>query len=156
MESVYIETTVISYLVARANRDVIVAAHQQTTHEWWDQRRSQFHCYVSQVVIDEASLGDPDEVQKRIKIIEGLSILEVTQSAQVLATAIIASGVLPAKAIRDAAHIATTAVHKLDYLVTWNCRHLANAQITRKIQEVCDRMSHRMPVICTPEELMGN
>jgi len=155
MESVYLETTFISYLVARASRDVIVAAHQQTTHDWWDARRGSFSCYVSQVVADEASAGDPDEIRKRLEVIRGLPLLEVTESAQSLAGAIVASGVIPPRAVRDAAHIATAAVHGVDYLLTWNCRHLANAQIMRRIEEVCDKSSYRMPLICTPEELMG-
>lgn len=156
METVYLETTFISYLVSRPSRDVIVAAHQQTSHEWWDTRRSHFECNVSQVVIDEASAGDPLEIRKRLDIIRHLPVLEVTKSAETLAQAIIASGVIPPRAVRDAAHIAVAAVHSIDYLLTWNCRHLANAQIMRKIEEVCDRLSERMPLICTPEELMGN
>lgn len=155
MESVYLETTFISYLVARPSRDVIVAAHQQTTHDWWDTRRGDFAPYVSQVVIDEASAGDPDEIQKRLDVVRDLPVLEVTKSAESLAQAIISAGVIPPRAVRDAAHIAVAAVQRIDYLLTWNCRHLANAQIMRKIQEVCDRLSERMPLICTPEELMG-
>jgi len=156
MESVYLETTFISYLVARPSRDVIVAAHQQTTHDWWDDRRGDFACYVSQVVADEASAGDPDEIRKRLEVIRPLPLLEVTESVQSLAQAIVASGVIPPRAVRDAAHIATAAVHRMDYLLTWNCRHLANAQIMRRIEKVCDELSHRMPLICTPEELMGS
>jgi hypothetical protein len=156
MESVYLETTYISYLVARPSRDVIVAAHQQTSHEWWDTRRSEFVCNVSQLVIDEVSAGDPLEIQKRLDIIRDLPVLEVTRSAEILAQAIIASGVISPRAVRDAAHVAVAAVHGIDYLLTWNCRHLANAQIMRRMEEVCDRLSERIPLICTPEELMGN
>jgi hypothetical protein len=155
MESVYLETTFISYLVARPSRDVVVAAHQQTTQDWWDTRRDAFACHISQVVVDEASAGDPDEIRKRLDIIRTLPLLEVTESVQSLAQAIIASGVIPPRAVRDAAHIATAAVHQMDYLLTWNCRHLANAQIMRKMEEVCGRLAERMPLICTPEELMG-
>ena len=155
MESVYLETTFISYLVARPSRDVIVAAHQQMTHDWWDARRGDFACHVSQVVVDEVTAGDPDEIRKRLEVIQNLPLLEVTESVQSLAQAIIGSGVIPPCAVRDAAHIATAAVHRIDYLLTWNCRHLANAQIMRKIEEVCGRLSERMPLICTPEELMG-
>jgi hypothetical protein len=156
MESVYLETTVISYLVARSSRDVIVAAHQETTRDWWERRQSVFECFISQVVIDEAAAGDLTESQKRLEIIQGLPVLELTSSAEVLAQAILSSGVIPPRAVRDAAHIAVAAVHRVDYLMTWNCRHLANAQIMRKIQEVCDALSERMPLICTPEELMGS
>src|SRR4029077_16426176 len=114
MESVYLETTFISYLVARPSRDVIVAGHQQTTQDWWANRRSQFECSVSQVVIDEASVGDPAEVQKRLAIIGGLPALEITEYADSLAEAIMASGILPPRAVRDAAHVAVAAVHAID------------------------------------------
>src|SRR5438874_10250314 len=110
MESVYLETSFISYLVARPSRDVIVAGHQQTTQDWWANRRSQFECSVSQVVIDEASAGDPAEVQKRLAIIAGLPDLEVTADAESLAEAIMAAGILPPQAVRDAAHVAVSAV----------------------------------------------
>jgi hypothetical protein len=155
MESVYLETTFISYLVARPSRDLHVAAHQQTTQEWWANRRSEFECSVSQVVIDEASAGDPAEMQKRLAIIGGLPALEITEDADLLTQAIIAAGMLPPHAVRDAAHVAVTAVHAIDYLLTWNCKHLANAQIARRIAMVCEKLSPRMPIICTPEELMG-
>src|SRR5438552_3088876 len=95
MESAYLETTFISYLVARPSRDLIVAGHQQMTQDWWTNRRSQFECSVSQVVIDEASLGDPTEVQKRLAVIGGLPVLEVTADAEALTQAILAAGVLP-------------------------------------------------------------
>src|ERR1700738_3472041 len=125
MESVYLETTFISYLVARPSRDVIVAGHQQTTQDWWANRRSEFECSVSQVVIDEASAGDQAEVQKRLGSIAGLLTFEVTPNAESLTDAIMAAGMLPQHAVRDAAHVAVAAVHRIDYLLTWNCKHLA-------------------------------
>ena len=155
MESVYLETSLISYLVARPSRDLLVAAHQQVTQEWWANRRSQFECSVSQVVIDEASVGDPAEVQKRLAIIGPLPALDVTETAESLTRAIMAAGILPPHAFPDAAHVAVSAVHAIDYLLTWNCKHLANAQIARRIAVVCEKLGHRMPIICTPEELMG-
>jgi hypothetical protein len=106
MESVYLETTVVSYLVARPSRDLLVAAHQQTTQEWWTERRAEFKCYVSQVVIDEASLGDSQEVQKRLAVIGDLPALKVTEHAEASAQAILSSGALPPSAVRDAAHVA--------------------------------------------------
>jgi len=155
MESVYLETSFISYLVARPSRDLIVAGHQQTTQEWWADRRSEFECWVSQVVIDEASLGDPAEVQKRLAIIGGLPSLDAAEDSEALTQAIMAAGMLPPHAFPDAAHVAVSAVHGIDYLVTWNCKHLANAQISRRIGVVCEKLGHRKPIICTPEELMG-
>jgi hypothetical protein len=155
MESVYLETSFISYLVARSSGDLLVAAHQKTTQDWWAHRRDQFNCYVSQVVIDEASAGDPTEAQKRLAVIGSLAALDLTPGAESLTQAIMASGVLPPSAGRDAAHVAVAAFHAVDYLLTWNCKHLANAQIMRKIESVCQTMGYRMPIICTPEELMG-
>lgn len=155
MESVYLETTFISYLVARPSRDLIVAGHQQITQEWWANRRDEFECRVSQVVVDEASVGDPAEVQKRLAIIGDLPALDVAADATALAKAIMAAGILPPHVVRDAAHVAVAAVHTVDYLLTWNCRHLANAQIARRIAGVCEKLGHRMPIICTPEELLG-
>jgi hypothetical protein len=155
MESVYLETTFISYLVARPSRDLLVAAHQQITQEWWANRRSQFECSVSQVVLDEASVGDSAEVQKRLAIISGLPILEVTQDAESLARAILAAAILPPHALADAAHVAVSAIHSIDYLLTWNCKHLANAQMARRIALVCEKLGQKMSIICTSEELMG-
>ena len=155
MESVYLETTFISYLVARPSRDVIVAGHQQPTQDWCANRRSQFECSVSQVVIDEASVGDPAEIQKKLAIIGGLPTLAITDEANALTQSIMAAGILPPKVLRDAAHVAVAAVHAIDYLLTWNCKHLANAQIARRIAVVCEKLGRKMPIICTPEELMG-
>src|SRR5438309_11442520 len=155
MESVYLETTFVSYLVARPSRDLLVAAHQQITQDWWANRRGEFACSVSQVVVDEASAGDPAEVQKRLAIIGGLPTLEVKEDAEALTRAIMGAGILPPHAFPDAAHVAVSAVHTVDYLLTWNCKHLANAQIARKIALVCEKLGWRMPIICTPEELMG-
>src|SRR5205823_12870450 len=98
MESVYLETTFISYLVARPSGDLLVAAHQKTTQGWWTGRRHQFSCYVSQVVIDEASAGDPTEAQKRLGVIRSLAALEITPGAESLTQAHPASGVLPPSA----------------------------------------------------------
>jgi hypothetical protein len=156
MESVYLESTFVSYLVARPSRDLLVAGHQQLNQDWWSNRRKDFECYVSQVVIDESSAGDAAEVQKRLTAINDLSVLEVTRDAETLAQSILASGAIPQRSVRDAAHIAVATVHELDYLLTWNCKHLANAQIVRRIDVLCLRAGWRMPIICTPEELMGD
>ncbi len=155
MESVYLETTFISYLVSRPSRDLLVAAHQQITNDWWLNRRQSFDCYVSQVVIDEVSAGESEESKKRMEIINAFPVLEVTDEAELLTRAIVASGAIPPRAVRDAAHIAVAAVNDMDYLLTWNCTDLANAQIVRKISVVCNMEGYNMPVVCTPEELMG-
>lgn len=154
MESVYLETTFVSYLVSLPARDLVIAAHQQVTHDWWSHRRQQFRCVVSQVVIDEISAGDPDEIRKRLEVVEPLDVLSATEEAEELTQTIIDAGALPAKSVRDAAHVAVATVHGIEYLLTWNCKHLANAQIAGKIQRICDDHELVMPRICTPEELL--
>src|SRR5262245_41797507 len=129
MESVYLETTFISYLVARPSGDLLVAAHQKTTQDWWQSRRGEFRCLVSQFVIDEASAGDPAEAQKRLAVVAALENLEVSPEVISLAGAIMSAGMLPSHAHADAAHVAVATVHNVDFLLTWNCKHLANAQI---------------------------
>lgn len=155
MESVYIETTVISYLVSRPSRDILIAAHQQVTNDWWEYRRKEFECFISQIVIDEIQAGDPEVAKKRLHEVVSFQVLEATAEAEYLTHEIIASGVIPEKAVGDAAHIAVAAVNEMDYLLTWNCRHLANAQIMRKVAMICNNKGFNMPLICTPEELMG-
>jgi hypothetical protein len=155
MESVYIETTVISYLVSRPSRDILIAAHQQVTSDWWENRREKFECFISQVVIDEIQAGDPQVAKKRLREVKKFKILEATVEAEHLTREIISAGVIPVKAVGDAAHIAVAAVNEMDYLLTWNCRHLANAQLIRRVSVICNMKGFNMPVICTPEELMG-
>jgi hypothetical protein len=154
MESVYIETTILSYLVANPARDIVIAGHQQTTQLWWSTRRAAFDCFISQIVVDEISAGDPNEVQKRLAIAGTLDALSVTTEAEKLTESIMRAGVLPTKAIRDAAHIAVATVHDVQYLMTWNCKHLANARISKRIAVLCKRAGYEMPTICTPEELL--
>src|SRR6266849_3365913 len=128
-ERVYIETTVVSYLTARANRDVVIAGHQQTTHEWWDTRRENYELCVSQLVLGESAAGDPQAAQERIAVLQPMTVLETTSTALELAKELIQAGALPAKAADDALHIAVAATKAVPYLLTWNCRHLANAAL---------------------------
>lgn len=114
----YVETTIPSYLTSRPSRDLIIAAHQQITREWWEKRRHAFQLYISQLVVDEASAGDPAAARERLKVIQDLPLLDITPEAAVLASGIMASGIIPRKAATDAAHIAVAAVHGLDFLVT--------------------------------------
>lgn len=126
METVYIETTVVSYLVSEPSRDLIIAGHQQITREWWERRRPNFDCVVSQFVLDEAAGGDARQAERRLAALRGLRLVAVTPAVIELAEELVRSGATPARAARDAYHVAVAAVHRLDYLVTWNCRHIAN------------------------------
>ena len=154
-ETVYLETTIPSYLTSRPTRDLIVSARQQVTREWWEARRSGFDLFISQVVIDEVADGDPQIAQKRLDILKGIPLLSITEDGISLAKRILDSGTLPEKAARDAAHIAVSTVHGMLYLVTWNCKHLANAEIFERVGRVCALAGFLCPVICTPDELLG-
>lgn len=155
-QHVYLETTIPSYLTAWPSRDLIVAGHQQLTKEWWRMRRNEFELCISQFVVDEASAGDAEAAQERMAILDPLPLLDISEAVLKLASAILQSGVIPAKAARDAAHIAVGAAHGIDFLLTWNCAHIANAQIIKQVQAICTQHGFPCPVICTPEELMGS
>ena len=151
----YLETTIPSYLTARPSRDLIVAGHQEITREWWEKRAATFRLYISQLVIDEASAGDPAAARQRLKALQDLPLLDITPETAELASSILAAGKIPRKAATDAAHIAIAAVHGMDFLVTWNCIHIANAAIAKALALICRQHGCECPVICTPEELMG-
>jgi len=151
----YLETTIPSYLTARPSRDLIVAAHQQITHEWWEKRRHNFEIFISQFVIDETGQGDEEASQRRFEILSEFDLLDITDDVTDLASAILDAGVIPQNAATDAAHIAIATVHNIQFLLTWNCAHLANAEISIGIKSVCKSKGYEAPIICTPEELMG-
>jgi predicted nucleic acid-binding protein len=155
MKSVYIETSVVSYLTARPSRDLLAAAHQQVTRDWWDGQRARFEVFISPLVEQEARRGDPAAAQRRVEVLRGLVMLEVVEEAYDLATALISEGALPSAAEDDATHIALAAVHGIDYLLTWNCRHIDNAETKPVLRSICATRGYACPEICTPEELMG-
>ena len=144
-----------SYLTAWPSRDLIRAGHQQITKEWWQSRRTNFDIYISQFVLDEAGAGDKAAAQERLLAIKGFPILDLTDEGKNLAAELIDSLVLPKKAATDAIHIALAAVHEIHFLLTWNCTHIANAEMSTAIENVCRQHGFSSPVICTPEELMG-
>jgi hypothetical protein len=152
---VYIESTVPSYLVAVPSRDLLIAAHQQVTSEWWRTQSVVFDLYVSQFVRDEVARGDAELAARRLGIIKDLALLDITDDVLELGEAFVARRIIPKKAGTDALHIAVAAVHGMDFLLSWNCKHIANAAIVRAIEAVCRMRGFECPVICTPEELMG-
>ncbi|HKI36422.1 MAG TPA: type II toxin-antitoxin system VapC family toxin [Gemmataceae bacterium] len=153
-QRVYIETTFVSYLTARPSRDLVMAAHQQITHEWWDTRRASYELCVSQLVLDEAAAGDAQAAQERLLVLRPMLVLETKADALELAKELLQAGALPAKAADDALHIAVAATKTVPYLLTWNCRHLANAVMRPLIETVCKAKGFKAPIICTPEELV--
>ena len=154
-ETVYLETSVVSYLASPASRDVVVAAHLRITKEWWQHQKEFFDIYVSEIVRQEISAGDPRLAGKRLSLIAPLKSLIVTKEALLLAETLVSSGVVPAKAAMDALHISVATVNGISYLLTWNCRHIANAAIRCRIEATCKSANYVPPVLCTPEELFG-
>ncbi len=151
--TVYVETTIPSYLTAWPSRDLIRAAHQQITREWWA-RRGGFDLYSSPLVAQESKAGDAQAAADRIAALAGIPLLEQGVDVKELAEALLRGVPLPAKAAADAVHIATAAVHGIQYLLTWNCTHIANVALRPQIEAVCRAAGFDPPLICTPEELL--
>lgn len=154
-ETVYIETSIVGYLSARSSNNLILMANVEATRQWWDSRRFQFSLYISQVVLDEVARGDSAIAAQRIEILRDFPLLEVNQAVQNLAAQFLSQSNLPPKASDDALHIAVATVYGLDYLLTWNCKHIANAQIQKKLAQISLNAGYELPTICTPYELMG-
>ena len=152
--TVYVETTVPSYLTAWPSRDVVRAGEQQLTRNWW-QQRSEYDLRVSSLVLLECGAGDPDAAALRLAALDGLLVLPLTTEAEKLAETFIRDVPLPVRAATDAFHIAVAAVNGVSYLVTWNCKHIANAILRPRIEALCRRLGYEPPVICTPQELLG-
>ena len=150
----YLETTFVSYLTSRPSRDLVVAAHQEITREWWEERRGDYHLITSQLVLSEASAGDPEAAKRRLDVLQGVELVEITVGARDLARALLAAHVLPTRAAEDALHIAIAAESGASYLITWNCTHIAHAAIRGSIEDVCRRAGMEPPALCTPLELL--
>jgi predicted nucleic acid-binding protein len=155
-ETVYIETSILGYLTARETQNKIISANMEITQTWWENRRSDFSLYISQVVIDEVTRGDQEIALKRLELINGLPLLELNQSVRNLAAEFLIRSNLPSKASEDSVHIAAATIHGLDYLLTWNCKHIANAQIQKKLSQISLEFGYDLPIICTPYELLGD
>jgi len=154
MERVYLETTIPSYLTGKLNRDIVVAAQQQVTREWWDTARFDYELYISEAVVFECTRGDEEAVHRRLNIINGLSILKTNEEVENLAEVLFKMLGIPEKSKLDAVHLAFTVVFEINHLLTWNCRHLAHGEIREKIHNYCFKNSLFEPMIVTPLELM--
>jgi hypothetical protein len=152
--TVYLETSVIGYLAMRGSNMLRVAANQQTTRDWWENDRERFDLFVSRFVIDECSHGDPAAARERLVYIQDVPLLEEPNEVASLAKSLLARVPLPEKAATDATHIAIAATNGIQFLLTWNCKHIANPSFRSAIERVCREMGYEVPVICTPQELM--
>jgi predicted nucleic acid-binding protein len=150
---VYIETSVISYLTARPSNDIRAMANQNVTIEWWETQRSNYDVFISEFVIAEASLGHPDAIIRRIEAISDIMALQATEEVRTLGQELIRRHALPTNAEIDAYHVAIATVNGMEYLLTWNCTHIANAHTRPKIEATCRALGYEPPIICTPQEL---
>lgn len=152
---VYLESSIFSYLVGWLNQhDLLVASNQKLTREWWARRRHDFELFASQAVIDEISMGDAARASERIALLDEVVILRATTAAAALSEALIRRSGIPVNARVDALHVAIAAINGLDYLLTWNCKHIANARILPTVYSVCRAAGYDPPLICTPQELI--
>lgn len=152
--TVYIETTVVSYLTSRPTRDLLVAAHRQVTREWWDSALPKVDAYVSAVVLDEISRGNPTAAERRMSAVSAFPLLEVVPEVDKLAGLYFATIEIPDAARADSYHLALACHHGMDFLVTWNCKHLASGRVKLLLERANATLGLRTPFICTPEELM--
>ena len=155
MKTIYIETSIPSYLTARPSRDVRTAAWQQITTQWWDQEKAKYNLFTSELVLAEASAGDPDAARRRLGSLDGIPELALTDETKALASDLMSGGGIPAGAQADALHVAIACVHEIDFLLTWNCRHIDNAVQKPVIRTICDIAGYTCPEICTPLELLS-
>jgi hypothetical protein len=155
-ETVYIETSILGYLTARSTKDLILAANIEITRDWWESCRNAFILYTSEAVLDEVAQGDAEIAAQRLEILRDFPLLALNQSAQDLAAQFLARSSFSPKARVDAIHIAAATIHGMDYLLTWNCKHIANAQIQGKLAEISLDFGYVLPILCTPNELMGD
>lgn len=156
MDTIYIETSIVGYLRQRPSTQIVAAAHQLLTRHWWDYEREKYDLVISQYVIDEAAAGDPVLAAERLRLLKNIPLLPHLPEVVTLANKIMSLGVLPPKAQVDALHIAIVAHHQIQYLLTWNCKHIANGKMLPKLHNLFMQLGIPIPVICTPEELLGN
>lgn len=154
MDTVYVETTVIGNVAGRMHPDPLVAIRQTVTRQWWATAGQEYRLFVSELVIDECSAGDPTAAAERMAVITGIELLTATDAVEELAGALVANRGVPASQPRDAFHIAIAAVNGVQFLVTWNFKHIANPMLQSRIASICRQNGFEPPVICTPEQLL--
>ena len=154
MRKVYLETTIPSYLAAKASRDLIIAAHQQITQDWWQTAHEKFDLYISEAVLYEVRAGDPEAIERRLRFIENLPVLAVNADVRALTEHYDKTLGLSGKARADIPHFAYAVSYQVDYLVTWNCTHIANGEMIRRLLKVNSKLNRPTPLIVTPEEIL--
>ncbi len=156
MKTVYVETSIVSYLRSRPSAQVVTVARQVLTRQWWDYERGNYQLITSQYVLDEAGRGNQDLAADRLAHLHGIPLLDLPADIPELANQLLSSAVLPPNARLDALHICASAFHGLDYLLTWNCSHIANARLLPRVREVLKDLGYLLPTVCTPEEMLDD
>ena len=152
--TLYLESTIPSYLAGRPSSDLIVAAQQKITHDWWQEARTKFSISISEAVLEEIEAGDPDAANRRQTFVANLPILELKDDVAILAEDYLNRLQLPQSAQLDALHMAYAVVYEMDYLLTWNCKHIANGVIIQRLQTANLELTRHTPIIVTPQELL--
>lgn len=150
----YVETSIVGYYTGRPSRDLIIAGRQQITRDWWETERQKYALRVSALVLQESQRGEPEAIRKRELALKGIPLLGTTDQTMELAEALVKGGPIPAQYPEDALHIALASTNQMDYLLTWNFRHINNARMKSDVMRVVSRFGCECPVICTPEELL--
>ncbi|MDJ1175207.1 type II toxin-antitoxin system VapC family toxin [Roseofilum capinflatum] len=154
-ESIYLDTSIIGYLTIRPSNNLIVMANLEITRRWWNNDRQNFTLYISQIVLDEVARGDIEKAHERLEIVKDFNLLDINDSVEDLAAQFLKESNLPLHASDDALHISVATVYAVDYLLTWNCKHIANAHIQKKLRQISLKLGYELPTICTPYELIG-
>ena len=155
-QKVYVETSIVSYYTARPNRDLVIAARQEITHEVWPILQEKFKLFISALVIQEASRGNTEAAKKRLSAMSDIPVLEISREARELAESLINTGAIPAESEEDALHIAVASINGMDFLLTWNFSHINNAFKKSQIIRTIEERGFVPPVICSPEEFLGD
>ena len=154
MKSVYIETTVVGNIAGRTHTNPLMAARQSITRNWWGTALSRYEVFASELVISECNGGDPTAAAERILVLEGVPLIQSSPDAETLVKALIDGHAVPASEPRDAAHIAIAATNGIDFLASWNFKHIINPSTTRMIESICRDCGFEPPLLCTPEQLL--
>ncbi|MEO8271188.1 MAG: PIN domain-containing protein [Aureliella sp.] len=156
MDTVYIETSIVSYAAARPSRDIQNAALQQQARDWWKLERQKFDLVTSQLTLNEASAGDASAAADRLRLLDGLTLLDINSDVQTLAATLLSAHTMPQKAAADALHVAAAAIGGVKYLLTLNCKHIANAYELPRVYQILAREGFSGMLICTPAEFLGS
>jgi len=153
METVYLETTVVGTIASRDHPDPVIRLRQSMTRRWWMNYRQLYDLRISDLVVVECSAGDPTAAAERLQLIDGVSLLAPNAQAEHLTNALLAGKAIPETEPRDAAHIALATVHEIDFILTWNFKHILNPHTQHLIRQVCTDHGYEVATICTPEQL---